>query len=120
MGFYAALKGFGEVHRGDKIITVTLTPRFKAEIYLATLTTWAGLVLIRTGSAAHNRMMCDLAKRKGMKLHADGSGLFRVLPPSSEVLVLAPAVDEVLIPCATECDIFHELGVTWKEPKERE
>ena len=33
--------------------------------------------LIRTGSAEHNRKLCSMALKKGMKLHADGRGLYK-------------------------------------------
>ena len=51
---------------------------FMLDIYVATPETWATLLLIRTGSRAHNIKLCARARAMGMRLHADGSGLFRL------------------------------------------
>jgi DNA polymerase/3'-5' exonuclease PolX len=48
------------------------------DLYLANEKTYEVLVLIRTGSAAHNVRLTTLAKGKGWKLKAGGEGLVRV------------------------------------------
>jgi len=83
------------------------------DVYVATPETWSMLLLIRTGSARHNVWLCSLAKNKGMKLHADGSGLFRIEAQGCEAVEVRIAVD-------TEESIFKALGVPYKEPWERE
>ena len=45
------------------------------DIYIANEKTFETLVLIRTGSAEHNQMLCKKAIEKGWKLKADGTGL---------------------------------------------
>ena len=60
---------------GDKVKTVTFEG-LRADIYLATPTTWATLFLIRTGSAENNRRLCGVAKVRGWHLAANGDGLF--------------------------------------------
>jgi DNA polymerase/3'-5' exonuclease PolX len=46
------------------------------DLYFATPDTWATLLLIRTGSASHNRKLASLAKRRGWHLYANGRGLY--------------------------------------------
>jgi len=81
--------------------------RYKGEqvdIYIADKRTWPTLVLIRTGSKAHNKMLRARALAMGGKLHADGSGLElcgeRCYPDS-------------------EAGIFTLLGLPYVEPKNR-
>ncbi len=83
------------------------------DVYVATPETWATLLLIRTGSKASNIRLCILARDKGMKLHADGSGLFRIEAQGCEGI-------EVRIAGETEESIFQALGVPYKKPWERE
>lgn len=124
--FYTMLNRLGKVTGGPKIYKIELPIRdgaksFAADIYIATEATWATLLLIRTGSEDHNKRLCALARSRGMKLHADGSGLFKEIkfsPAAMEVLRgIEPAVS---IPCATETDIFKALGLPYKSPSERE
>jgi DNA polymerase/3'-5' exonuclease PolX len=92
--------------QGPKIWRIALPEGIEADIYLATPETWATLLLIRTGSKEHNIKLCQQAKRRGMKLHADGSGveLWR----------------GNLLPCMNEQEIFAALGLVYAEPWERE
>jgi len=83
------------------------------DIYVATPETWATLLLIRTGSARHNIRLCSLARDKGMKLHADGSGLFRIEAQGCEGV-------EARLAGETEESIFQALEIPYKEPQERE
>jgi DNA polymerase (family 10) len=82
------------------------------DIYMATPETWATLLLIRTGSKAHNIRLCSLARRKGLILHADGRGL--VHPGDGEIALESP------VPCDTEESIFQELGLAYVPPEKRE
>ena len=109
--FYYALQQLGPVKGGKKTLKLTL-PEISADIYIATPETYTTLVLIRTGSARHNVMLCKMARLMGMVLHADGRGLAR---PTN----IYPDFEE-LIPCDTESDIFEALGLPYKEPHERE
>lgn len=88
-------------------------PPIVLDVYVATPETWATLLLIRTGSKAHNIQLCTLAKRKGMKLHADGSGLFAIQDAALSRPPKRIAGD-------TEASIFEALGLPYKEPEERE
>jgi len=89
---------------GEKLIRLQL-PEIQVDLYIATRETWATLLLIRTGSTAHNKKLCTLAIHKGMKLHADGSGLTR---------------DGDRIAGDTEESIFHALGLEYVPPERRE
>ncbi len=86
------------------------------DIYVATPETWATLLLIRTGSARHNIKLCSLAKSKGMRLKADGSGLIRWAPNQTEY---DNAADE-RVAGDTEESIFQALGLAYVPPEKRE
>ncbi len=115
--FLGALTQFGRVKGGEKILQVIMPDGFVADIYIATPETWPTLMLIRTGSAAHNVMLCQRALKMGMRLHADGRGLFKGGFKRGD----GSWVPETPIPgLTTEVDIFKALGLAYKEPKERE
>ena len=99
-----ALKNLGpKIRAGPKMHSC----RYKGEqvdIYIANKCTWPTLVLIRTGSKAHNKMLCSRALAMGGKLHADGSGL--------------ELCDERCYPGSEE-EIFTLLGLSYIEPKNR-
>lgn len=76
------------------------------DLYFATQDTWATLLLIRTGSANHNRNIATLAKRRGWHLYADGKELFdgqdnRIAGESEE-------------------SFFKALGIPYLEPAKRD
>ena len=75
------------------------------DLYFATQEQWWTLVVIRTGSKEHNIKLCSRAKARGMKLHADGSGIER-----EDGTYLVPDGEE---------DIFGILGLAYLEPKDR-
>lgn len=80
------------------------------DLYIATPETWATLLLIRTGSKEHNIRLAALARKKGMMLKADGSGLFTLDEagkPSTRI-----AGD-------TEASIFLALGLPYAPPERR-
>jgi DNA polymerase (family 10) len=111
--FVYALQQLGSIKLGGQKIIRVARPDIELDVYVATPETWATLLLIRTGSAAHNIGMCKLAHQKGMKLHADGSGLFQV--ERAEVSTF-----ERRIAGDTEASIFEALGLKYKRPEERE
>jgi DNA polymerase/3'-5' exonuclease PolX len=124
--FYRALQGVGQpCDNGSKIHRIALPgqvsqgKQFCADIYIATEATWATLLLIRTGSADHNKHLCTLARQKGMRLHADGEGLELVAKDPRDLFNQGPPVVQGAIPCRTETDIFNALGLKFKAPGER-
>jgi DNA polymerase/3'-5' exonuclease PolX len=124
--FYTVLNGLGNVSGGPKIYklevkqdgrpVITQGKAFCADIYIATRETWATLLLIRTGPKEFNIKLCRLAQSKGMKLHADGSGLEKCLAGQG---FFEDVKETCKIPCATETDIFEALGLKYRAPGER-
>jgi len=94
---------------GPKIKRLRYKDMIDVDIYFATSMIWATLVLIRTGSKEHNIRLCSRAKSMGMKLKANGEGLYRIIS------------DEKLIRIAgdTEESIFHMLDLEYIPPEER-
>lgn len=84
----------------------------QVDIYMATEQTWATLILIRTGSKENNIRLCMLAKSKGLILHADGSGLFKLDVQGCEG-------KEVRLAGDTEHSIYEALGLPFQRPEER-
>jgi len=78
------------------------------DLYLTTPGNWGCMMLIRTGSTAHNIFMVTEAKKRGWKLHASGEGLYNAR-------VGGQRIDD-----GTEQGIFEALGIPYKEPSERE
>lgn len=103
--FIYALQQMGKIKIGGQKLIRCELPQIVLDIYAATPETWATLLLIRTGSAKHNIMMCSRAKRMGMHLHADGTGLTR---------------NGNRVAGETEESIFATLQLPYKQPKERE
>jgi len=104
------LQQLGLVKSGaGKLIRIELQYDFPVgsmlDVYIATPEIWATLLLIRTGSKEHNIYLCTRARQKGMKLHADGSGLFRALER---------------VAGDTEESIFKTLGLDYVIPERRE
>ena len=75
------------------------------DLYLADAKSYGMLVLVRTGSPAHNIKLASLAKRQGMRLHFDGY---------VEVQGKEP------IWCAEEDQVFSALGLDFVAPELRE
>ena len=123
--FLYTLQQLGQVHGGKKILQLMYLTGFSgivADIYIATPEIWATLLLIRTGSAAHNIMLCKRARSMGMTLHVDGTGLERVKDAQGNGLGIFDGhkAGGEYLPCATEADIFKALGLPYKSPMERE
>lgn len=127
--FYKVMNRLGKCSGGPKIYKVELPivsqgKPFCVDINIATEATWATLLLIKTGSAEHNKMLCQLALKKGMKLHANGDGLERISSDKhtarAGILEFRPPVDpNTPVPCHTETDIFNALGLKYKSPSDR-
>lgn len=101
------LQSLGKITMGkQKLIRVDLNGHagFPLDLYIATPEIWSTLLLIRTGSKEHNIYLCRLALQRGMKLHADGTGLYK---------------GDQRIAGDTEASIFEALGIRYKEPGER-
>jgi DNA polymerase (family 10) len=92
---------------GDKYLKLSMYKGIQVDVYIADATTWATLLLIRTGSREHNILLCQKARAMGLKLNADGHGLTWISK-------------DVNVPVHTEDAIFKELGLPYKEPMERE
>lgn len=112
--FLYALQSLGQVTGGRDIIKVALivgvidadaVNPVTLDVYIAKPLTWAGLMLIRTGSTRHNIMLCQRARELGYRLHADGSGIDNG--------------DEIYTP-ETEQSFFNLLRLPYKPPSERE
>jgi len=115
--FIQALKAMGKIEMGgEKLIRVKL-PSIMLDVYIASPSTWATLLLIRTGSKEHNIKLCSRAKSMGMKLHADGSGLFRLQENFGIFGPMAPR--EERIAGDTEQSIFEALKLQYLEPEKR-
>lgn len=93
------------IDNGTKIIKA----RFEAvpvDIYIANKETWPMLLLVRTGSASHNKRLAILAKSKGLQFKANGEGILNG--------------DGRKISGDTEESIFAALGLEYVRPEERE
>ena len=110
--FVYALQTLGRIKVGGQKLIRCELQGISLDVYIATPETWSTLLLIRTGSAAHNIKLCTLAKRNGMKLHADGSGLFKIEAQGCEGI-------EVRIAGDTETSIFEALGLPYVAPERR-
>jgi len=75
------------------------------DLNFASPETYDPLILIRTGSMAHNIKLSTVALRKGLKLTHRG-----LVKPGEEGKVIA----------STEKGIFETLGLSYVEPEERE
>ena len=104
--FNAALCRLGSMEvDGPKLKRIRLPENISVDIYLADPSTWAILLLIRTGSAESNVRLSSLARSKGWRLKASGEGLFDE--------------DGTRIAGDTEKSIYEALGMQYQEPNER-
>lgn len=109
--FIYALQELGTIKMGGQKLIRCQMPEIMLDVYIATRENWATLLLIRTGSAKHNIKLCSLARNNGMKLHADGSGLFQFTDCQGM---------ESRIAGDTEESIFKAMGLNYVEPHDRE
>lgn len=103
---------------GDRIWTLAVDG-IQVDVYFATEASWATMLLIRTGSAAHNIWLCHRATSMGMKLHASGQGL-EVIDPSRLPASVRDTVAVEWLPCNTEEEIFGHLQLPYRPPANRE
>ena len=89
---------------GSKIMSINVDGN-QVDLYFADESTWATLMLIRTGSKENNIRLCSTAKKKGWHLAANGDGLF----------------DETgkRIAGDTEASIYEALELKYQRPEER-
>ena len=78
---------------------------FQVDVYRARPETWGVILLVRTGSKAHNVKLCTLARSKGLMLSAANGIVGRL---------------GQVIASRTEEEIFAALGLAFVEPKDRE
>jgi DNA polymerase/3'-5' exonuclease PolX len=102
----SALQSLGEVRLGGKKVEERVYKGVQVDLYFATPETWHTLLLIRTGSKAHNIKLTTLTKKKGWHLYASGRGLFNEKGER--------------IAGDTEWSFFEALGLPYAEPWERE
>ena len=76
------------------------------DLYAATPASWWTQLVIRTGSADHNKFLCSLAHTKGLKLHAGGEGL---TGPQDQAISLQ-----------SEEEVFRMLDLAYIAPSARE
>ena len=92
---------------GDRYLKLSSYKGIQVDVYIADAQTWATLLLVRTGSREHNIMLARRAREIGLKLNANGHGLTWISK-------------DVNVPVHTEEQIFKELGLAYREPRERE
>ncbi len=94
---------------GDRIIKFKWPPKMiPVQLFQTDEARWATSLLIRTGSADHNIMMCTRAQTMGLKLAV------------SKGLLDCSRYPEHPIPgITTERDIFEALKMDYVEPKDR-
>lgn len=85
------------------------------DIYIAKPDEFETLTLIRTGSTEHNIRLTTLAKGKGMKLFANGKGLWKVIPNPKDEKNPTP----IELVSNTEEGILKVLLNKYVEPKDR-
>lgn len=102
----SALQSLGEARLGGKKLEERVYKGVQVDLYFATLETWATILLIRTGSKAHNIKLTTLAKKRGWHLYASGRGLFNERGER--------------IAGDTEESFFEALGLPYAQPWERE
>lgn len=95
----------GELTAPEKIWKCLCTG-IQLELYLATPETWAGLLVVRTGSASHNVLIASTAKRRGLQWKASGEGF---LDSTGH-----------MVPVRSEEDVFRILEMTYRHPVQRE
>ena len=92
-----------------KIIRFTATKSdIPIDLYLANESTWATILLIRTGSKEHNIYLAALARRRGMILKADGT------------VLVDQRTGKAAGSFREEADLFKFLGLRYVHPEARE
>ena len=91
------------IARGDTKVSVFLKAGINADLRIVSPQEYPFALHHFTGSKEHNVAMRSRAKQLGIMMNE--YGLFR---------------DDVLIPCASEHDVFTALGLSWVPPELRE
>lgn len=92
---------------GDTYLCLAQDRGIQVDLYIAAPSTWATLLLIRTGSKQHNIRLAQRARDCGYQLKANGDGLLDL------------ATGEVL-PVTSERDLFARRNLPYREPWERD
>ncbi|MHA1573912.1 MAG: hypothetical protein ACTSX8_07950, partial [Alphaproteobacteria bacterium] len=79
------------------------------DLYLTSMPHWYTMLVIRTGSAEHNKRLCATARRQGFILHANGSGIERVVRHGKTKPVQPKS----------ERGLFQMFKLPWQNPEER-
>ncbi len=103
--FVYTLQKLGQIKMGGQKLIRCAMPSITLDVYIATPESWAMLLLVRTGSAAHNQRLAVRAKQLGLHFAADGRGILRDGKP---------------VAWRSEESIFEALGLPYKESWERE
>lgn len=116
---WATTRGYWR--KGGTSIWTLMIDEIQVDVYFATDSSWATMLLIRTGSAAHNIWLCQRAASMGLKLHASGRGL-EIIDPSRlpASIRTTPAATAGWLPCNTEEQIFAHLQLPYRPPASRE
>jgi DNA polymerase/3'-5' exonuclease PolX len=93
---------------GEHYLMLKSFDGIQVDLYLATPATWATLLLIRTGSKAHNITLCQRARKFNLKLHANGDGMESLCG------------HHPLIAIEREEQVFTLLALPYREPWERD
>jgi DNA polymerase (family 10) len=96
--------------KGDTKASVILTGGIQADLRVVSDAEFPYALLYFTGGKEHNIVMRQRAIQRGLRLNE--YGLFR-----SNVETRDP---QLLVPCDTEADVFHQLGLTDIPPELRE
>lgn len=99
------IMGLGQVRMSGMKIMRVMVDDTQVDIYVASVETWATLLLIRTGPRENNIRLATLAKKKGWHLSAAGRGLF-----DENGLRMAGDSEE---------SIYQALNLPWQRPEER-
>ena len=100
--FTLKLKRISKIKVDGKQVKRVIYKGEQFDLYFATPETWGALVLIRTGSMAHNIKLSTIALRKGMKLTHRG------LMKNGKIIA------------STEEGIFEALDLNYVPPEERD
>lgn len=99
--------GLRVIQTGEENISIETArpPRVQVDFFFCDATSFASVLLCRTGSREHNVWICSEATRRGLHWKPN-RGLLR-------------AGDE-LLPTSSEREIYERLGLTYLEPGQRE
>ena len=107
IGMRLAVEGYRQTKDGEHIATFTREGTPSLDLYYATPDTWGITMLVRTGSAAHNIKLTQVARR---------------MLPVRQLKVSRGIVDTAdrVIASRTEEEIFAALGTPFVRPEDRE